>query len=99
MPLVDVARALQQVEALAQPSEEGGRREELRARGGELEREWKTVEARTEVRDRGVLSEVGPDSMRSFEEERHRLVLGEWREVELDLPLDAKRLAARRQHP
>ena len=82
-----------------EPLEERLGREELRARGGELEREREAVEPRAELGDRRVGLEVGTHGVRALDEERDGLGFGERRQVELDFALDAKRLATRREHP
>ncbi len=52
--LVGVTRALEQVEALAEPCEERCRAEELRARGRKFEREREPIETRAQLGDGGI---------------------------------------------
>ncbi len=74
----------EEVEALLEPGEQRLRREQLRAGGGELDREREAVEADADLGDRGRVrvrhGEVGLDGAGAFDEERDRLVLRERRD-------------------
>ena len=86
---VGVAAALEEVEPLREALEDLPRRERLRARGGELDRERQVVEARAELGDLVARLEPG-----ALAEERDGLGRGERRHRVLDLALDAQELAA-----
>ncbi len=74
----------EEVEALLEPGEQRLRREQLGARGRELDRERESVEADADLGDRGRVrvgdGEVGLDGPGAFDEERDRLVLRERRD-------------------
>ena len=81
-----VARpAGEQLEAPLEPGEQRLRREQLRARGRELDRERQAVEADADLGDRGRVrgrhGEVGLDRLRALDEERDRVVLRELLEL------------------
>ena len=81
-----VARAAgEQVEALLEPGEQRLRREQLRARGRQLDRERQAVEPDADLGDRRRVrardGEVGLDRLRALDEERDRLVLRQRREL------------------
>ena len=91
---VGVAAAGEQVEALGEPFEDLRRGEDLRTRGGQLDREGHLVEGPTELADRLVgLRDAG-----AGREELDRVRLGERPHRVLDLAADAEALPARRQH-
>ena len=81
---------MQQVETLGQPIEDLPRRERLRARGCELDREGQVVEAGAEPED--LIASLEPGALA---EEGYGLGRGERRHLVLDLALDAQALAAR----
>ena len=97
--LVGVARALEQIEARVEALEQRLGREELRPRGGELDGEWQMVEARAELGDVLVSSEIRAHRVRTFHEQRNRLRSCERRQIQLRLAVDAQRLATRRHQP
>jgi hypothetical protein len=99
MPLVGVASPLEQIEARPQPLEQGRGRQQLRACGGELEREWQPDESRAEATHRLALLDVGANGPCPLAEERDGLALLERGEIELDLALDAQRLSAGDEEP
>ena len=76
-------------------------REQLDARGDQLDRERQPVEPLDDLaRDRGIPVDgaVGADGERPLHEQVERLVDGERRQRVLALAADAQRLAARREH-
>jgi hypothetical protein len=95
MSRVGVARTREEVEPGTDAVEQRVGREELRAGGGELDRKRHPVEAFAELVHGGGVLEVGADGLCPRDEERCGLVGDEWRQVELDLGLDPKRLTAR----
>ena len=99
MALLGVTRPLERVQPVCEPVEEHLGCEQLRAGGGELERERQTVESVAELRDRSRGGDARSHGPGALAEELHRIVVNERREVELRLALDAQRLAARRDHP
>ena len=87
---LDIAAALEQVEALPEPFEDLRHREDARARCGQLERERQLVEAAAQLADRLVGREPG-----AIAEQLNRLGLGERLHRVVDLAADAQQLAAR----
>ncbi len=71
------ARRGEQIQALAEASQDRVRREQLDAGRGELDGEWQAVEATADVEDgRGIgvgQPEVGSDGHRALHEQRHAL--------------------------
>ena len=57
---VDIAAALQPVEATAEPRQDLGRCEKTRPRSSKLDRERKVIEPRAELRNRADLTRVEP---------------------------------------
>ena len=105
-----VARAArEQLEAALQPGEQRLRREQLRPRGRQLDRQRQTVEADADLRDRRRVrrgdGEVGLHGPSALDEERDGLELGEVsrvghgerRHLELPLAREPERRAARGQ--
>ena len=91
-----VARAAgEQRQRALQAREQRLRREQLRPRGGELQRERQTVEPPADRIHRRVRLERAADRAGSFDEERHRLVRRERVERILALAREAQRRAAR----
>jgi hypothetical protein len=95
MPLLDIARSLQEIEAIAQSLEKRLRREKLRPSGSELQCEGELIEARAQLAHRGAFMNVGAYGLGPLAEELDSLVFGERWQVELMLALDAEGLAAR----
>jgi hypothetical protein len=89
---IGVPASPEQIESLGEAFEDLRRGERFRAGGGELDRERQVVEASAELGDLSGTFEPG-----ALAEERDRLGRGEWRHLVLDLPLDAKELAARHE--
>ncbi len=95
--------ARQELEPLVDAREEIARREHLRARRRELDRERVSVEPPHELRDRlsvvRVRREPPARERRAFGEEPRRVALVERQELEARLALDAKPLARRHDEP
>ena len=94
---IGVAAAGEQVEALPQSLEDRGRREDLRAGGGQLDREGHLVEGSAESLHGVVGFGIGLRETRACDEELDRVGLGERPHLELDLAADPETLAARRE--
>ena len=104
LPFGQVARpAGQQVDRVLQPLEDPGRREDLHARRGELDRERQALETRGDRADRiGLVSgglEVGSNEAGPVDEQRLGLQAAERRHRVLLLAGDPERLARRGQDP
>ena len=97
MALVGVTAALEQVEPLRDPLEQLLGAEQLEPCGGQLDGEREPIEAADQLVHRGRVADIGPDSLRPFDEQRDGISLVHRRQVELGLAGDAQRLAARHQ--
>ena len=84
-------------EPLLQPREQGIRRQDLDARGRQLDRERQAVEAAADLGDGAVGREVGPDGPGALVEEGDGVVVRQRRNRILLLQRQAERLAARRE--
>lgn len=99
MALVRVAGPLEQVEAFAKPGVERIGREKLCARSCELQSERQPIEALAEPLNRLDHLDVRANCAGALEEERDRVVVHEWWQVELVLSADSQRLATGDDEP
>ena len=84
----------EQVEALREAIEELRRGEERHTRSGELDGEWKVVEAEADSCDRRIGTELDAGRARTIEEEPLCIARGQRRHGPRGLRLDAEALAA-----
>ncbi len=94
--------ACKELQTVSQPREQRCRRQDLRSRRGQLDRQWQPIELRAELGHRGRVllaqREVRIGSLRAGDEELGRLVVGERRHRELALRCDMERRSARHDH-
>lgn len=99
MARIGVAAAAQQVQPGAQTVEQRLRGQQLRAGSGQLEYQREAVEPLAKPVDRGGVRDVAAHPLRRCQKQADGLVRSEWRQVELRLGPDPKRLSAGQEQP